>query len=144
VLDKQLADMRLHEAADEARVPELRGDSEVFAAAHQRVGFAALGRGRDAVGVEVLLLTAGEGDEAGGWGVSRVALFACMQSDGALLPSTTHKTVFSRHQLAGHDGLASRRQAPASGAEGLVQYAPVLDLRQVEDSVGLDLDVFWV
>jgi hypothetical protein len=68
VLDKQLADMSLHEAADEARVPELRGDSEVFAAAHQGVGFAALGRGRDAVGVEVLLFAAGEGDEAGDWG----------------------------------------------------------------------------
>jgi hypothetical protein len=64
VLDKQLADMSLHEATNEARVPELRGDSEVFAAAHQGVGFAAFGRGRDAVGVEVLLLAAGEGDEA--------------------------------------------------------------------------------
>jgi hypothetical protein len=65
VLDEKLADMSLHEAADEARVPELRGDSEVFAAAHQGVGFAAFGGGRDAVGVEVLLLAAGEGDEAG-------------------------------------------------------------------------------
>jgi hypothetical protein len=64
VLDEQLADMSLHEAADEARVPELRRDSEIFAAAHQGVGFAALGRGRDAVGVEVLLLAAGKRDEA--------------------------------------------------------------------------------
>jgi hypothetical protein len=64
VLDEQLADMSLHEAADEARVPELRRDSEVLAAAHQGVGFAAFGRGRDAVGVEILLLAAGEGDEA--------------------------------------------------------------------------------
>jgi len=65
VLDKQFADVSLHEAADEARVPELRSDSEVFAAAHQGVGFAAFGRSRDAVGVEVLLLAAGERDETG-------------------------------------------------------------------------------
>lgn len=65
VLHEQLADMGLHEAANEARVPELRRDPEVFAAAHQGVGFAAFGSGRDAVGVEVLLFSAGKRDEAG-------------------------------------------------------------------------------
>lgn len=126
VLDKQLADMSLHEAANEARVPELRRDSEIFAAAHQGVGLAAFGRGRDAVGVEVLLFAAGEGDEAG-IGVL-VGLLCLHVHDSVLLPSTADKTVLSRHQLAGHDSLASRRQTPSSRTESLVQYAPVLDL----------------
>lgn len=60
------------------------------------------------------------------------------------LPSAANETVFSCHQLACHDGLASRRKTPASGPESLVQYAPVLDLGQVEDSIGLDLDVVGV
>jgi hypothetical protein len=126
VLDKQLADMSLHEAANEARVPELRRDSEIFAAAHQGVGLAAFGRGRDAVGVEVLLFAAGEGDEAG-IGVL-VGLLCLHVHDSVLLPSTADKTVLSRHQLAGHDSLASRRQTPSSRTKSLVQYAPVLDL----------------
>jgi len=142
VLDEQLADMSLHEAANETRVPELRGDSKVFAAAHQGVGFAAFGRGRDAVGVEVLLLAAGEGDEAG---IEVLVVLLCFRVlESALLPSTANETVLSRHQLAGHDGLASRRQTPSSRAEGFIQYAPVLDLGQVEDSIRLDLDVFRV
>lgn len=126
VLDEQFADMSLHEAANEARVPELRRDSEIFAAAHQGVGLAAFGRGRDAVGVEVLLLAAGEGDEAG-IGVL-VGLLCLHVHDSVLLPSTADKTVLSRHQLAGHDSLASRRQTPSSRTKSLVQYAPVLDL----------------
>lgn len=128
VLDKQLADMSLHEAANEARVPELRRDSEIFAAAHQGVGLAAFGRGRDAVGVEVLLFAAGEGDEAG---IGVLVVLLCLHvhvHDSVLLPSTADKTVLSRHQLAGHDSLASRRQTPSSRTKSLVQYAPVLDL----------------
>ena len=128
VLDEQLADMSLHEAANEARVPELRRDSEIFAAAHQGVGLAAFGRGRDAVGVEVLLFAAGEGDEAG---IGVLVVLLCLHvhvHDSVLLPSTADKPVFSRHQLAGHDSLASRRQTPSSRTESLVQYAAVLDL----------------
>jgi hypothetical protein len=128
VLDEQLADMSLHEAANEARVPELRRDSEIFAAAHQGVGLAPFGRGRDAVGVEVLLLAAGEGDEAG---IGVLVVLLCLHvrvHDSVLLPSATDKTVLSRHQLAGHDSLASRRQTPSSRTESLVQYAPVFDL----------------
>lgn len=60
------------------------------------------------------------------------------------LPSTTNKAVFSRYQLARHDSLSSGRKTPASGPESLVQYAPVLDLGQVEDSIRLDLDVVGV
>jgi hypothetical protein len=63
---------------------------------------------------------------------------------GYHLPSTTNKAIFPRHQLARHDSLASRRKTPASGPEGFVQYAPVLDLREVKDSVRFDLDVIGV
>ena len=52
------------ELADEARVPELARDAEVLAAAHERVALARLGRGRDPVRVEVLLLAARGGDES--------------------------------------------------------------------------------
>lgn len=95
VLDEELADMGLHKAANEARVPELRRDPEVFAAAHQGVGFAALGRGWDAVGVEVLLLAAGEGYEAG-IGVLVVLQYFNVY-EITLLPSTADETVFPRH-----------------------------------------------
>ena len=64
VLDPHLLGVRAHELADEARVPELRGDAQVLAAAHQGVGLAALGRGRDAVLVEVLLFATGLADES--------------------------------------------------------------------------------
>ena len=59
MLDPLLDGVLLHELADEAGVPELRGDAEVLAAPHQGVGFRALGGGRDAVFVEVLLLATG-------------------------------------------------------------------------------------
>ena len=65
VLHHHLAHVSLHEATDESGIPELGGNSQIFAAAHERVGLAALGRGGDAVGVEVLLFAAGERDEAG-------------------------------------------------------------------------------
>lgn len=65
VLHHHLAHVSLHEATDEPGIPELGGNSQIFAAAHERVGLAALGRGGDAIGVEVLLFAAGEGDEAG-------------------------------------------------------------------------------
>jgi hypothetical protein len=65
VLDHHLAHVSLHEPANESRIPELRSNSQIFTAAHERVRLAALGRGGDAVRVEVLLFAAGEGDEAG-------------------------------------------------------------------------------
>jgi len=52
--------------------------------------------------------------------------------------------VLARHHLLAHHQLAARRQPPPAGAEGLVQDAPVLDLGQVDDAVGLDLDVLGV
>jgi hypothetical protein len=46
----------LHEATDEARIPQLRRDAQILAAPHQGVRLAPLGRRRDAVLAEVLLL----------------------------------------------------------------------------------------
>lgn len=65
VLHHHLAHVSFHEAANESGIPELGGDSQVFAAAHERVGLAAFGCGGDAVGIEILLFATGEGDEAG-------------------------------------------------------------------------------
>jgi hypothetical protein len=141
VLHHHLAHVSLHEPTDEPGIPELGGDSQVFAAAHERVGLAALGRGRDAVGIEVLLFATGEGDEAA---VNKSASSSTASIRRLSLPSTTNKTIFPCHQLARHNSLSSRCKTPASRPERLVQYAPVLDLGQVEDSIGLDLDVVGV
>ena len=65
VLHHHLAHVSLHESTDEPGIPKLRGNAKVLAAAHERVGLASLGCGRDAVGIEVLLLAASERDEAG-------------------------------------------------------------------------------
>ena len=70
VLHPRLPRVLLDEFPDEAWVPELAGHAEVFAAAHQRVGFAALGGGGDAFGGEVVLFAAGDGDESDGEGRS--------------------------------------------------------------------------
>ena len=53
-----------YEFADKSRVPQFAGDAEVFAAAHQSVGFAAFGRGGDAFGGEVVHLAARDGYES--------------------------------------------------------------------------------
>lgn len=52
--------------------------------------------------------------------------------------------VLPRHQTVLDHELASRGQAPAAGAEGAVEDAAVLDFGQVDDAVGLDLDVVGV
>ena len=51
------------ELPDEAGVPELACDAEVFAAAHECVALACLRRGGDAIRVEVFLLSTGNTDE---------------------------------------------------------------------------------
>ena len=52
------------ELPDEAGVPELARDAEVFAAAHQSVAFARFRGGRDAIRVEVLLLATCDTDQS--------------------------------------------------------------------------------
>jgi hypothetical protein len=40
-------------------IPEFARDTKILATAHQSIGFAAFGGGRDAIGVKVLLFAAG-------------------------------------------------------------------------------------
>ena len=46
------------ELADKPRIPQFARDAQVFAAAHQGVRLAPLGRSRDAIRVEILLFSA--------------------------------------------------------------------------------------
>jgi hypothetical protein len=62
VLDPDLFRHVLCESPDEPGIPQLRRNTEIFAAAHESVGLAALGRGGNAVGVKILLLAASDGD----------------------------------------------------------------------------------
>ena len=64
MLRKHLDAVLVLELADEARVPELRGDAEVLGAAHEGVALACLRRGWDAVWVEVFLFAACDGNES--------------------------------------------------------------------------------
>ena len=72
MLDHHLPRLLLQIPLNKPRIPEFGRDAEVFAAPHQGVGFAAFGGGGDAVGVEVLLFAAGDGDEAVRGGVRYV------------------------------------------------------------------------
>lgn len=49
------------ELANEARVPELACNTQVLATAHQGVGLTSFGGSRDALGVKIVLLAAGNG-----------------------------------------------------------------------------------
>lgn len=88
VLRKDLDAVLGLELADEARVPQLACDAEVFAAAHERVALARLGCGRDTRRVKVLLLPTGDGDESAKGGARRhvsarkleIAPVSCMRT----------------------------------------------------------------
>lgn len=71
IFDPHLLRFFFHELSDISWVPKLGRDTQVFAAAHQRVGFAAFGGGWDAGGIEVLLFTSGDTDESS---ISRVSI----------------------------------------------------------------------
>lgn len=64
MLDPNLLRVLRYELPDKSRVPQFTSDAEVFAAAHQRVGFAAFGRGGDGLGREVVHLAARDGHES--------------------------------------------------------------------------------
>lgn len=63
MLHHALLALTLHKPLNKPGIPQLRSNAEVFAAAHQSVGFAALSRGGNAVGIEVLLFAAGYADK---------------------------------------------------------------------------------
>lgn len=52
--------------------------------------------------------------------------------------------VLSRNQAILHHELAAGRQSPAAGAESAVQNSAVLNLGEVDDAVGLDLNLLRV
>jgi hypothetical protein len=64
MLDNHLLGHLFHVLSDESRVPEFRSNAQILAAAHKSIGLAALGCGRDAIGVKVLLLSASYRDES--------------------------------------------------------------------------------
>jgi hypothetical protein len=117
MLHHQLAHVSLHEAANEPGIPELRSNSQVFAAAHQRVGLAALGRGGDAVRVEVLLFAAGEGDETAGYCqclVSRLIKVSCHVSYRP--PQTSPYSLVTSFPVTIVSPLGARPQPPGPNA----------------------------
>jgi len=57
MLDDQLPGHLFHVFANESRIPEFRSNTQILAAAHQSIRLAAFGRGGNAVGVKVLLLS---------------------------------------------------------------------------------------
>ena len=59
-------------------------------------------------------------------------------------PPVRYESVFPRYEPVLHYQIAARRQTPAAGAECRVQNPAVLDLGQVDDAVGLHLDVVRV
>jgi len=64
VLHPYFPDVLFLEFPDEDWVPELACNAQIFTAAEEGVGFAAFGCGGDAIGGEVVLLAAGDGDES--------------------------------------------------------------------------------
>lgn len=122
MLDPDLVAVLLFELADEPRVPELRGDAEVFAAAHEGVGLAALAGGGDVVFAKVLAFSAGLGDES------------AVHDEG----------VFPRYYLFAYHEFAARREAPGAGTEGSVEDAAVFDFGEVDYPVWLHFDVYRV
>lgn len=59
-------------------------------------------------------------------------------------PSVGNQCVIPIHEPILNVQVSSRRQAPASRTKSRIQYSPVLDLGQVEDAIGLDLDIVGV
>lgn len=97
VFDHHLLGHFLEEAANEARVPQFTGDAQVFAAAHQSIGLAALGSGGDAIGVKVLLFAACNGDESCGY-ISKGTNSVWKRRDLMIYEKETH----TFHQLPNH------------------------------------------
>merc|ERR1712093_90227 len=110
------------ELADELRIPEFTRNSEVLAAPHESVTLASLRGGGHAGGVEVLLLSTGYRDKA----------------------AETDEAVLAGDNLAPDVCLSTRSEAPAARPKGFVQDPPVLDLREVDEPVWLDLNILRI
>lgn len=64
MLSEFLIAILLLEGPNPARIPELTRDTKIFAATHQRIGFAAFCSSWNAAGVEVVLFTPGNRDKS--------------------------------------------------------------------------------
>ena len=60
---------------------------------------------------------------------------------GCDIPSASYKPVFPRDQLSRHDRLPSRRESPSTWPKRTIQDSSVLDLGQINNPIGLDLDI---
>lgn len=147
VFDEYLTRILSLELADPARVPEFTCNAKVFAAADECVGTAAFCCGWDSVGGEVVLFTTGHGDET-----AKVVRFGfeyrytseqCMVYRHGL-PSVTNESILSRHSLRSNDTLTTGHKTPSTRPEGAVQDPAVLDLGQIENTIGLDLDFLGI
>lgn len=63
MLHDDLANVVLHEYSDESGIPEFTGDPEIFTTAHQCVGLASFGCGRNTLWIEILHLTSRDRDK---------------------------------------------------------------------------------
>lgn len=120
--------MLFHEFADETRVPQLRRNAQVFAAPHQRVRFASLGRRRHAFFGEILLLASRLCYESVSLSQPRSPTLDLRNTKGKArmrggrkgrgdLPSMHNKRVLPRNKLLMHHQLAPRRQSPTPGSK---------------------------
>lgn len=147
MLDPRLLHVRPLEPPQEMGIPELRADAEVLAAAHQGVGLAPLDRGGQLVGREVGVFPLGLRDEPVGWVSAKLflfyfsSLFSPRKRRVFHVPAVDDERILPRDDGVADHGVALGDHAPAHGAKGLVQPPPVLDLGEVDDAVGLDLDV---
>lgn len=131
------------ELADPARIPQFAGNAQILTAPDKRVGATSLRRGGDAVGREVVLFAAGDGDQT----IPSVSTWKTkekrklMVGGGGAVPSMTNQSVFPRHRLRGDNALTPRNQSPAPRSKRPIQNPSVLDFRQIQDPIRLDLDL---
>lgn len=57
------------------------------------------------------------------------------------IPPITNQSILPRHRLRRNNTLTPRNQPPTTRPKRAIQDAPVLDLRQIQDTIGLDLDL---
>ena len=60
------------------------------------------------------------------------------------IPPITNQSILPRHRLRRNNTLTPRNQPPTTRPKRAIQDAPVLDLRQIQDTIGLDLDLFGI
>lgn len=113
MLHKLLLTVLLLELPDKPWIPQLAGNSQVLAGAHQRVALASLGRSWNAIRVKILHLSASDGGET----------------------ASTDESVFAGDELLGDDGGGAGGKTPTAGTEGAVEDAAVFDFREEDDAV---------